>query len=485
MQIYGDTGPLDARFDVETVDGTRTIVFRSRGGRPVRNADYAEGLDLLLRRLASLDAVLDAVMVDSGDTRRKNVPPADRLLDPGNGRSYPVRLVDENDLAELRLALGRSQAAVGRSPAASGGNPTKQIRLYVTLAGSALSDGELEQALAVGSRILVVALPRSARKNLEWGLENGIWGFPIPRYEATENQRVQEYKMLRRGDRVLLLGGYTGGSPRASLDVWIGTDKPQPNRFTECYLCTVNQPYYLDRVPFWPDENNDKDSRYPHRIGIDPLSIGALSLEAGVDLSASVLEAARRSHIQGAQGFMADAVGSPRLAPVTTPPGQPEQDDEETPGPLGQGRSVDPVRRKRVEERAVQLARARYEDDGWTVKDVSHRNEETSGTPYDLRCSKDKMVRHVEVKGKSRSGDTVDVSANERDHASAPNAGAHSFLFVVEQIGLKTRNGEVLAVGGIVRYDGPFLSDETRFVPTHYRYEVPDDGGSSSPSASV
>jgi hypothetical protein len=126
-----------------------------------------------------------------------------------------------------------------------------------------------------------------------------------------------------------------------------------------------------------------------------------------------------------------------------------------------------------VEDRAVQLARARYEDDGWTVKDVSRRNDETYGTPYDLRCSKDTVIRHVEVKGTTGSGKTVRVSANERDHASAPNAGANSFLFVVEQIGLKTLKGDVCAVGGSVCYDGPFLSDETRFTPTQYRYLVP------------
>lgn len=57
----------------------------------------------------------------------------------------------------------------------------------------------------LGLRILVVALPQSARKNLDWGLENGIWGFPVPRFEATETRRVRDYKALRRGDRVILL----------------------------------------------------------------------------------------------------------------------------------------------------------------------------------------------------------------------------------------------------------------------------------------
>jgi hypothetical protein len=242
----------------------------------------------------------------------------------------------------------------------------------------------------------------------------------------------------------------------------------------DCYLCTVNQPYFFDTVPFWPDEMHDEESHYPHRIGIDPVGIGPVSLKEGVDLSAEVIEAVRRSHLQGAQGFAVDATGSPRLDVIPPAPGAPpEEDDAETIDPVGQGRSVDPIRRKRVEEHAVKLARARYEDAGWTVKDVSRYNDETYGTPYDLRCSKGESVRHVEVKGTSGSGETVRVSANERHHAAASKAEAESFMFVVEAIGLKTVNGELRAGGGDVRYDGPFLTDEDRFTATQYRYVVP------------
>lgn len=262
------------------------------------------------------------------------------------------------------------------------------------------------------------------------------------------------------------------------MDKWLGTQNGQPNQFLDCYLCTVNQPYFFDTVPFWPDEMHDEESRYPHRIGIDPLAIGPLSLKPGVDLSAAVIEAVRRSHLQGAQGFAADATGSPRPNVIPSAPGAPlKEDDAETTGPSGQGRSVDPIRRKRVEERAVKLARARYEDAGWTVKDVSTHNDETYGTPYDLRCSKGGSIRHVEVKGTSGSGETVRVSANERHHATASIAGAESFMFVVEEIGLKTVKGVVRAVGGSVRYDGPFRTEETRFVPTQYRYDVPSPPG--------
>jgi hypothetical protein len=93
--------------------------------------------------------------------------------------------------------------------------------------------------------------------------------------------------------------------------------------------------------------------------------------------------------------------------------------------------------------------------------------------PYDLRCSKDGLVRHVEVKGTSGFGDAITVTANEYAHAATSKA-AESHLFVVEQIGFEILNGELKAVDGVVRYDGPFLLDEERFVVTQYRYTVPE-----------
>jgi hypothetical protein len=117
------------------------------------------------------------------------------------------------------------------------------------------------------------------------------------------------------------------------------------------------------------------------------------------------------------------------------------------------------------------LARKRYESDHWTVEDVSRTNDEEDGTPYDLRCTRGSEVRHVEVKGTSGNGTTVSLSWRERDHASDHPGTAH--LFVVERIGLKTRNGDVVAVGGTVRFDGPFRVDGWRFKATQYRYIVP------------
>ena len=152
MQMSRGSNAIDASFELETVDGSQTVVFHSRSGNPVRNAHYNEGLELLLERLGKLGAFLTAAAVDSADTRRANLPYEQRWLDPGIGRSYPIDLAKDPNLAELRLALGRSQAKVGRPVTASGsGNYTKQIRLFVSIDRAMPNDITLAQALAAGT----------------------------------------------------------------------------------------------------------------------------------------------------------------------------------------------------------------------------------------------------------------------------------------------------------------------------------------------
>ena len=63
----------------------------------------------------------------------------------------------------------------------------------------------------------VVAVPRSARRNLDLALDKGVWGFP--QGPPTMRQaRLQEYSQLARDDSVLITFGYTG-SPLESAQV--------------------------------------------------------------------------------------------------------------------------------------------------------------------------------------------------------------------------------------------------------------------------
>jgi Domain of unknown function (DUF3883) len=283
--------------------------------------------------------------------------------------------------------------------------------------------------------------------------------------DSVTSRLVLDYRVLRRGDRVVLLSNYTGGNVRSSADAW-ASGPDGAHRFDECYLYVVNEPYYLDANPFWPNEPPNEPSRYPHRIGIDPVPIGSISLTPGVDLSAHVLSEVRRSHILSAQGYLVDALGPPAIghgtsaAPSGSTPGDQVSPDQAS--AAGQDYAIDPLRRRYTEDYAMKLATTRYANDGWEVKNVSRRNDETEGTPYDLRCTQNGEVRHVEVEGTTGSGDTVLLSANERKHAADSHKPGESYLFVVEQIDLKTSAGQLKAVGGVVRYDGPLLVEDER-----------------------
>ena len=63
---------LRASFDVEGENGSFVITFHSRGGAEdeARNPDYIPGLRVLLSRLASVDAILKQVLLDSGPARK-------------------------------------------------------------------------------------------------------------------------------------------------------------------------------------------------------------------------------------------------------------------------------------------------------------------------------------------------------------------------------------------------------------------------------
>ncbi|MFP3714713.1 hypothetical protein [Puerhibacterium sp. TATVAM-FAB25] len=145
MHAYDDDGrKLDATFSVETVEGSLTVVLESRGGADargvLRNPDYLDTLDVLLKRLASLKTTLTDAVVDSLST--KALPREERRILP-----ELVRLDLVANLQELRGALTRRAARLGRAPGARGaGNPTKRIRLTVDVPG--FTGSEADQRLA-------------------------------------------------------------------------------------------------------------------------------------------------------------------------------------------------------------------------------------------------------------------------------------------------------------------------------------------------
>lgn len=134
-RVHDTTGtPMAATFDLDIVDGTVSLVLNSAGGATgyggvPRNADYARGLETILRRLAQLGATLTDAYVDSSQVQ--HLPLDQRRLNVTDW-PYPIRLVDVTDFDALRLRLTGAQKAIGKS---SAGNQRKRTRLQIEVPG--------------------------------------------------------------------------------------------------------------------------------------------------------------------------------------------------------------------------------------------------------------------------------------------------------------------------------------------------------------
>jgi hypothetical protein len=132
--LVDDLGsPLNAVFSVEAEGGGLSLVLESAGGKKrgggVRNADYKDALELLLRRLGDRRAVVRTALVDSLNTQ--DLPEEDRLLVHG-----PLRLTSGLDFAGLRRRLTSAQGRIGqREGAPKAGNNSKRIRLRLEVPG--------------------------------------------------------------------------------------------------------------------------------------------------------------------------------------------------------------------------------------------------------------------------------------------------------------------------------------------------------------
>lgn len=138
-------GSLDATFSVGRNTNTEFLIYESRGGTD-RNTEYMLGLESLLMGLASMDATLTSVQVDSRSTR--HLPAAKREVQLQD-RQYPIALRYEENLDSLRRLITAAAARTARTTDnGTGGNPTKRLRInYSTQDAHTLMDtaGELSQ----------------------------------------------------------------------------------------------------------------------------------------------------------------------------------------------------------------------------------------------------------------------------------------------------------------------------------------------------
>lgn len=130
-----------------------------------------------------------------------------------------------------------------------------------------------------------------------------------------------------------------------------------------------------------------------------------------------------------------------------------------------QGYVADAAYRRAVELHAMRLAIEHYED-GWDVEDTS------AGHPYDLVISRADYSRYVEVKGTAGTGDQINLTANEVDHAHRHPGDV--VLFIVHSIEVDRSNVSApKASGGTPRIIDPFDVDAGPLRATSYTWAVP------------
>ena len=134
----------------------------------------------------------------------------------------------------------------------------------------------------------------------------------------------------------------------------------------------------------------------------------------------------------------------------------------------GQGYEQNPLVRKAIENRAMQVAKSVYEKNGYSVEDTS------ANSSYDLRCTKEgKREILVEVKGTRGLPTQVTLTANEVKISQDPKVRWD--LFIVHSISVSKVNEEMIAEGGEVKLHQNHIVDDADLTPTEFRYKVPDD----------
>lgn len=152
---------LRASFGVHPEPLGVSIHFGSRGGTRgapnETNAEYADGLRLLVERLGAIDATLVDAVLDS--TRVQDRSLAERRLPIRPDHALPVLLAGR-DPERVRLALQGAQPGVLRTAGEhhSGGNRDRAIRLYLSFPEERWSNAdELGNYLVHGDATLVQA----------------------------------------------------------------------------------------------------------------------------------------------------------------------------------------------------------------------------------------------------------------------------------------------------------------------------------------
>ena len=131
----------------------------------------------------------------------------------------------------------------------------------------------------------------------------------------------------------------------------------------------------------------------------------------------------------------------------------------------GGGFEPNPVIRKAIERCAVERAKSVYP--GFEIVE--------EGKPYDLLCTKDSEIIHVEVKGTRGDGSKIFLTKNEVEHAGG--TGYRTDLVIVHGIRLEQANDSWSATGGELKHHANWAPDKERLTAIAYTYDLKDQVG--------
>jgi hypothetical protein len=142
-----DGSSIDASFQSYQGATWTEIVIASSGGSPGRiiNAEYAEGLENLLLRLAALGATIVGVVLSSGPQSTQSI--ARRLIELEH-HHYPIQLSPSLDVVRLRADITRGSSHT-LSESEGGGNPRRRLSILAVagLKNSTLGQGSVLELL--------------------------------------------------------------------------------------------------------------------------------------------------------------------------------------------------------------------------------------------------------------------------------------------------------------------------------------------------
>jgi hypothetical protein len=137
-----DGSVVEATFELSSIPVFDLVYRHKAGGRDGPrsvNADYMEGLELVLARLASVGASILGISVDSRVARE--LDPVERELD----LPFPLEIDSTTNVAALRSDITRAQKPIARRAKAKpgGGNDQKTIRITIACNDQHLEYGPL------------------------------------------------------------------------------------------------------------------------------------------------------------------------------------------------------------------------------------------------------------------------------------------------------------------------------------------------------